>query len=114
MPQIENRQELVDAVTFAKALLNTANIALYKFDALPENNVFATLLDAQYELEDVLRDEARDDCEGAGNCGCDQYTKQFMVDGIVYLATLDVEYNRHDKQYYYIDGSKFSYTVFVS
>ena len=31
-----------------------------------------------------------------------------MVDDRVYVAELTVEYNRHDKMYYYIEESEFS------
>ncbi len=31
-----------------------------------------------------------------------------MVDGREYMATLDVEYNRHDKTYYYIESVRLS------
>lgn len=59
-------------------------------------------------VEEKLEDEARNDCEGAGNCGAEEYTQEFMVAGVVHVGTLKVEYNRHDKTYYYVDGSKFS------
>lgn len=60
-------------------------------------------------MEDKLLGQAREDCEGAYNCGADHYDQEFMVGDVRYLGTLTVEYNRHDKTYYYIDGSNFSY-----
>ena len=53
---------------------------------------------------------AFEDCEGAGNCGMDKYTQEFIVGDMHYIATLTVEYNRHDKTYYYIDETDFTVT----
>ena len=100
-------EELKAAVKTAKEGVAVAEQALAAFEALPENNVFESLEKAE-SLEDVLRGRAHEDCEGAGNCGAEEYMQEFMVDGVVYAATLTVEYNRHDKTYYYIDGSEFS------
>jgi hypothetical protein len=103
------KEELQAAVTVARKTLADAEDALLAFDALPENNVFASLYDAEGALEDRLRNEAFKDCEGAGNCGDDEYTQEFIVDGVRYVGTLSVEYNRHDKTYYYIDSAEFTY-----
>ena len=32
---------------------------------------------------------------------------EFIVDEKRYVAILEVEYNRHDKTYYFVDGSDF-------
>lgn len=100
------KEELQQAVTTAEAAVRGAQRELANFEALAENNVFESLEKAG-SLEDVLSGRAHEDCEGAGNCGDEEYTQEFMVDGVVYVATLTVEYNRHDKTYYYIDGSEF-------
>ena len=81
-----------------------AELAVYERKA--ENNVYATLEEA-YELEDKLADRAFDDCQGAHNCGDCEYRQAFMVDGVESVAIYTPEYNRHDKTYYYIDGSDF-------
>ena len=99
-------EELKAAVTAAQANVAVAQKALDDFEELAENNVFASL-EAAGALEDVLRGRAYQDCEGAGNCGAEEYHQDFMVEGKVYEATLTVEYNRHDKMYYYIDVSDF-------
>lgn len=101
------KEELTQLVVAAKAALAVAEANLEVFDTLPENNVFSSVLDAEMELEDRLRDQAFRDCEGAHNCGDDEYKQEFIVDGKHYLFTASFEYNRHDKMYYYIDGSDF-------
>lgn len=103
------KEKLQKAVAVAKQELMTAELALATFVALPENNVFATLEDAAGSLEERLRQQAHEDCEGAGNCGSEEYEQKFIVDGIHYDGKLSVEYNRHDKTYYYIDSAHFTY-----
>lgn len=103
------REELQTAVKTAETNLAAANCALRAFEDLPENNVFETLPKALSAVEDKLLTQASQDCEGSHNCGQDEYTQGFIVDGVEYLGTLSVEYNRHDKTYYYVDGSKFTY-----
>lgn len=103
------KQELEAAVIAAQKTLDDASSALAAFNALPENHVYETLDDAEYEVENYLEKKAFKACEGAGNCGLDEYTQEFIVDGVKYIGTLTIEYNRHDKTYYYIDSAQFSY-----
>lgn len=110
---MSSREELELAVKAAEAALAAAQLALYQFDTSIENNVYSSLEEAEGEIEDKLLQEAFEDCQGAYNCGAPEYTQLFMVDGKKYLATLTVEYNRHDKTYYYIDGSDFQITEVV-
>lgn len=104
-----SKEELQKAVAVAKQDLMTAELALATFIASPENNVFATLDDAASSLEERLRKQAHEDCEGSGNCGAEEYEQEFIVDGIHYDGKLSVEYDRHDKTYYYIDRAHFTY-----
>jgi hypothetical protein len=101
------RTELEDLVKQCKINLGLAEANLYKFDTLAENNVFESLDVAEAKLEDMLRERAHEDCEGAYNCGNDEYRQEFMVNNVKYVAIATFEYNRHDKTYYYIDGSDF-------
>lgn len=71
------------------------------------NNVYDSLEDAVDHIEEALLEKASEACEGSYCLGLDTYTQMFMVDGEVYKATLKVEYNRHDKRFYYVDGSTF-------
>lgn len=60
------------------------------------------------EAVDAINDEhfkeAKEDCEGSYNVGCDEYTTLVQVKDKFYSMTTRFEYNRHDKQYYYIDN----------
>lgn len=101
------RKELEDIIAQCKVNLELAEANLYKFDTLAENNVFESLEIAEGKLEDMLRKRAHEDCEGAYNQGDEEYTQEFIVNGVKYIAIATFEYNRHDKTYYYIDSSDF-------
>jgi hypothetical protein len=103
------REELQNAITLAEGGLSLAKTALAEFEAKAENNVFESLDKAVYKIEGMLESRANQDCEGSHNCGQDEYTQEFMVAGVKYIGTLKVEYNRHDKTYYYVESSDFSY-----
>jgi hypothetical protein len=107
--QAAQRGDLVNRISIAKEALAHAEVTLHQFDAKPENNVYATLDDAVGYIEEELRDEASGDCEGSYNCGAPQYHRHFMVDGVEYIGTLTVEYNRHDKTYYYVEEASFTH-----
>lgn len=100
-------EQLQANIKTAMEQVTAAEKALADFEALPENNRFDSI-EAAGALEKVLRKLAYEDCKGAYNCGDEFYEQQFMVGDIVYTARLDVEYSRHDKTYYYIDGTKFT------
>lgn len=100
---------LEQAVAAAKVGLQSAESALAQFIAAPENNVFDSVEQASDVLEDRLRDQAHEDCQGAGNCGAEEYEQEFIVDGAHYNGKLSVSYDRHDKTYYYIDSANFTF-----
>jgi len=101
------REELLARVTEAQQALTEAQQALYRFDTDPQNNMFESVEQASRVLEDRLLNEAHDGCEGSYNLGADEYRQEFIVDEKRYVAILEVEYNRHDKTYYFVDGSDF-------
>jgi hypothetical protein len=98
---------LKDRVQVAKAQLRRAKADLEAAEALPKNNVFESLEEAEDELYEKLEDKANNDCEGAHNCGAREYIQLFYVDKTLYKAIATVEYNRHDKTYYYVDEFDF-------
>jgi len=106
---MNTKLKLIEDIKLAKESLLKAEAALEEFNMLPENNVFMDLEDACNSIEETLRNKAFSDCEGAGNCGLSEYSRLFMVNGVTYLGTLKVEYNRHDKTYYYIDEVVFNH-----
>ena len=105
---MDTKQELQQAIATAKTTLADAKSDLLEWQSRVENNVFQSMEDAESDIEDALMKLARDACEGAYNCGATSYTREFMVDGKVYVGTLTLGYNRHDKTYYYIDEHEFS------
>jgi hypothetical protein len=107
---MKTREELNNDIKSARSALSAAEGALYEFNTLPENNVFDTLEKGASKIEDDLRDLASEDCEGAGNCGADEYRRKFTVDGVIFEGVLQCEYDRHDKTYYYIDRTTFKVT----
>lgn len=102
-----NKKDHLDAISKAKSDLANAEAAYIAFQASPEQNVFASMEEAEGVLEDRLRDQAYEDCQGAYNCGADTYVQDFSVEGKSYRFTLTCEYNRHDKTYYYIEESSY-------
>jgi len=102
------KEELQIALTAARIKVAELEVALMQIAMAPENNVFASLAEAEDTLSERLREEAFNDCEGAGNCGADAYRQEFIVDGAHYIGTLDVECSRHDKTYYYIESASWT------
>ncbi|MFM0057081.1 hypothetical protein PQR64_15775 [Paraburkholderia phytofirmans] len=94
-------------VKIAKAAHDAAVQALEAFERDPRNNVFESLEAADRELDNELRNRAHADCEGSHYCGASEYRQGFYVGGAEYVAIASVEYNRHDKQFYYVDGFEF-------
>lgn len=65
---------------------------------------YKSVEDAEWDLEDKHITEASGDCEGSYNMGAEDYSAIVKVGEEYYKITTIVEYNRHDKQYYYVDG----------
>ena len=104
------RARLCDDIAEIELQLIRAKNNLATFDALPENNTFDDYTDAIYTIEVKLAKMAHADCEGSHCYGADEYEQEFIVNGKHYLGKLSVEYNRHDKTYYYVDETDFTVT----
>lgn len=67
---------------------------------------YDTLDIAISEINEQHYDEASEACEGSYCMGCDSYTSLVYVkgDSKYYELTTTFSYNRHDKQYYYVDN----------
>lgn len=98
-----DKQAHEDAIKAARKNLQAAELAYEEWKSSPEQNVFESVEKAEAELDERFRDLASEECEGAHNCGADEYTQDFMVGGQKYRFTAEVEYNRHDKTYYYVE-----------
>lgn len=102
------RDMLLAAIKSAEDKVDEAKAKLREYDARRENNTFDSLDSAERILTVRFRRIADDEC-GSYRLGDLEYTQQFMVDGELYEATIEIEYNRHDKRWYYVDESKYSY-----
>jgi len=73
---------------------------------------FNTHKDAEDEIEEILRIQASKDCVGAYNCGQSEYTQEYQLlnSDAVYFGKIKVEYNRHDKTYYFVDEVEYSFS----
>lgn len=67
---------------------------------------YHTLDAAISEINDMHYSEAHEACEGSHCMGCDSYTSLVYVKETskYYELTTTFSYNRHDKQYYYVDN----------
>jgi len=106
----EAREQLVLQVKEAAAALEKLKERLENFDSLVENNVFDSIEEAEDALTERFYNVASEACEGSYCFGEREYTQEFVVDEERWMFRLEVEYNRHDKQYYYVDGCKSSVT----
>lgn len=93
----------------AKDHLGSCVKALASAESDIQNHVYESLEKAEDSLYKALLSRANEDCEGSYCCGNDEYEQDFLVDGKEYTATMSFEYGRHDKTYYYIEDSYFSY-----
>lgn len=66
---------------------------------------YDTLQDAEWDIEEHHRTEASEACEGSHCMGMDKYESLVYItsESKYYKITTEFEYNRHDKQYYYVD-----------
>lgn len=103
----EQIELLKERVKIAEKQLKEAEDNLTVAQALPENNIFESLEIAEGKIEDMLSDRAHDACEGSYCCGDNYYEQLFYVGDVLYKGIACVEYNRHDKTYYYVDGFDF-------
>ena len=76
------------------------------------NWVFKTHEDAESKIQNYYEDIANNACEGSYSYGCEEYEQTYQLEDsdFIYQGVLKVEYNRHDKQYYYIDGTSYEFT----
>jgi hypothetical protein len=60
-------------------------------------------------LHDIISDIASNACEGSRNFGRHEYKFTFKVGNKRYAGTAKVDYNRHDKKYYYVEDVEIDY-----
>jgi hypothetical protein len=105
------KSEMVSKIIILQNEIAVLEGQIEAFDSAIENNQYADHADAESRITDRYSDIAHEQCEGAGNCGEPQFKQKYQIAGNpnLFEATVDFEYNRHDKTYYYIDGTDYSY-----
>lgn len=61
--------------------------------------------DCKDYMEDIIRDKVLDETPH-GEHGVESESKLFRFKNVIYNASVTFDWNRYDKQYYYIDGNK--------
>ena len=97
-------QELKAKVRDTEKELKRLQKSLESFEDQPEYNRFDSLEEAEGFLEVKYLERAREACEGSYNMGKDHYIQIFYVRDQTYRFRIYIDYNRHDKTYYYVDG----------
>ena len=98
----------------AVAGVEELKLALQEAEAQPSYYQYHDLVTAEGELYDILLARASADCEGSYNVGQPEYTQECFIDDELHLATMKVEYNRHDKTYYYVDETTLTINPILS
>ena len=109
--QLESLQEDLKLKKHDIALLqieaDKIEAEIYDIEHSAEHNVFFDLPTALEVIEDKLHKELNQVAHGEeGDC---EYSCDFHVNGQDFTGTLYVEWNRYDKQYYYVDSTDFKY-----
>lgn len=87
-----------------EAELEGAKETLEKLVDDPDVNRFESADEAFAVLDDKFLDRAKEACEGSYNVGEESYRQECFIDGVPFLYILTPEYNRHDRQYYYVES----------
>lgn len=107
---MNNKQIAAEIYAHQKAI-EVLEQSLIDFDSLIENNQYTDHTNAEYSITGRFENIAHEQCEGAHNCGEEMFKQIYQIAGNsnTFEATVKFEYNRHDKTYYYIDGTTYSY-----
>lgn len=100
---MQTQQMLAKSLEASKQQLN-------RFYAVPENNVFSTVEDA-YQFFDVrMREQAKYDCRAIGGSIINEYSQEFFVDNVAYIARLEVQYDHYQNQFYFVEWARLTIT----
>ena len=106
-----NKEQIAAEIASHYKTIAVLEQSLIDFDSLIENNQYDSHGIAERFIEERFSGIASEQCEGSYNCGNDQFQQRYQLTNNpnVFEATVKFEYNRHDKTYYYIDGTNYSY-----
>lgn len=105
------REDFENNIMVIEQMLARAKKQLYDWDSLPENNVYTSIEAALSTIQDRFYSEASQACKGSYCLGEQKYEQEFTVEGDSnrYLATVEIDYNRYDKQYFYVEDTSVNY-----
>lgn len=78
-----------------------------KYEDLTNENYIESLEDAKEAMKDIILERVREETPH-GEYGEESPSEYFKYNDKFYKMTLDIFWNRYDKQYYYIDGVNIS------
>lgn len=97
-------QRLEEQVSTYLRLAETLKLDCDELKTLPYQYVVEDVDEAEGLINDLAREWGYEDCSGPHTQGADSYSIFVYVNGVLHKATAEVEYNRHDYTYYYVDG----------
>ena len=95
---------LLSHIQNLKSVIAHLELQILNIVELPENNRFPDEDSALSYLEEYFLEVAEEACRGPHNVGKETYVQECFVGDVKYKFRIDIEYNRHDKTYYYIEG----------
>lgn len=106
-----NREQIAAEIYAHQKSIEVLEQSLMDIDSSMENNQYTDQKNAEYSITKRFEGIAQKQCEGAYNCGDEQFQQRYQITGNpnVFEATVKFEYNRHDKTYDYIEGTTYSY-----
>lgn len=93
-----------DAMGFAKVVIRPDSGDPVDIVCGTSTEVYSTIAKAIGTINRLHMEQASEDCEGSHCIGMDQYVTVAKVGDTYYEFTTPMEYNRHDKTYYYVDN----------
>lgn len=110
-----NKEQIATEIATHHKAIAVLEQSLMDIDSMIENNQYTDQKNAEYSITEHFSGIAHEQCEGSGNCGEPLFKRRYQIAGNpnTFEATVEFEYNRHDKTYYYIDGTEYSYIQIV-
>jgi len=107
------KDEISAQIKFLNAKVVDLENQIEAFDSAIEQNQYKNHKEAELKISGRYECIANEECEGSYNRGADEYMQQYQIEGeaSIFEAFMKVEYNRHDKTYYYVDGFTYSSAV---
>lgn len=77
------------------------------YDADFTNDFNGNIKDLEDYIYEIAIEWANNDCNGAHNCGNEEYLVSFKINDKIYSVFVGFSYNRYDKTYYYVESQGF-------